>query len=107
MFASVLQEEAKKIAGKKSTKAKAKKRRADDPSDSDSSDETSVDNIEQSDKETDETDEDQTYQDMIANLGSITNDNWNQPVESNKSSDNFNDYTNECYVTAVTLFQPI
>jgi len=74
MFASVLQEEAKKIAGKKSTKAKAKKRRADDPSDSDSSDEMSVDNIEHSVRKTDETDEDQTYQDRIDNLGSITNE---------------------------------
>ena len=78
-FAVVLQEEAKKIAGKKSTKAKAKKKPADDSSTSEESD-MSVDVIEldscdMSDRKTDETDGAQTYQDRIDSLGSITNEN--------------------------------
>ena len=87
MFALVLQEEAKKIAGKKSTKAStkkpAKKKRVevDDSSSESEESEMSVDNMELelgmseiSERKTDETDEDQTYLARIENLGTLTND---------------------------------
>jgi hypothetical protein len=55
---------------------------------------------------TDKTDKNRTYQSRIENLGVITNDEWHQPVVTNTSNEDLHAYTNECYVTAATLFDP-
>jgi hypothetical protein len=52
------------------------------------------------------TDKNRTYQSRIENLGAITNEESHQPVVTNTSNKEFHDYTNECYVTAATLFNP-
>jgi hypothetical protein len=88
MFAVVLQQEHKKLAGKKTKKAKTTKKVVLDVSSDSEDGDMSVDHIERessdkgdspsdspSERKTDETDEDQTYLARIENLGNITNVN--------------------------------
>jgi hypothetical protein len=113
MFAVVLQQEHKKLTSKNTKKIK-RSIILDESSDSKNKD-MSVEqmSINKTDTDnspskilTDETDENRTYESRIENLGAITNEELHQPVVTNTSKEEFHGYTNECYVTAATLFNP-
>ena len=93
-----------KKSAKKPNKAKTKSRRGS--RDDDSSESESEMFIACINQATDEIDEANSYQSRIENLGTITDDKWRTPVVTNTSKDEFNNYTNECYVTAAALFNP-